>query len=149
MTNTEAKPMTQGYKELTKAGFGNVKQLGTRERLGDEWVTDASGNVVPGLKGPARYGKWFECDVPRATLQIAESNERVLMLRQSRNIWHAFYSYTATASGGDPARALTGGLGDAIDTDEELKSYSRLVSEAPVGWADRFQGLSAAKSQVA
>lgn len=133
--------MLTGERELLKAGFTNIKALGTRAVLSRDWVGNAA------LRGPVSRGKWFECDTPVATLSV-KTTERVIVLRQSRNIWHAFYAYRATASGPTPLCALTMGLGDAIGTDGELRSYSRLVSRAPETWAREFEGLNAAKEQA-
>jgi len=115
----------KGQVELETAGFGSVKALGTKPQF-----------------GPAVYGKWFEAMLPG-------SNEVVLVLRQSGNCWHTFGGAAWTASSTSVERCQEGGLGDAIGTDGELKVYARLVNRAPSSWCDRFEGLWAAKSQVA
>jgi len=73
--------------------------------------------------------------------------ESILFLRQAPRIWHAFYRELATGSATTPHSALTGGLGDAVSTDAQLRAYCRLVQAAPMGLTARFAGLSAAQSQ--
>ena len=121
---------------MEAAGFGSVKALGTKQRIGE--TLDGLGSIY----APAVYGKWFEAMLPG-------SDEKVLVLRQSANCWHTFGAGGWTASSASVERCHEGGLGDAIGTDGELKAYSRLVNRAPSVWCDRFEGLWAAKSQVA
>lgn len=111
---------TRGKRELEEAGFTVVHEV----RL--KW------------KKP---GRWFEVVTPGG-------GEDAVMLRQSPTVWHTFYRYEATASGHDPFRALTGGLGDVIATDGQLRTYLDLVLEAPERLLREYDGLYRASSQA-
>lgn len=77
-----------------------------------------------------------------------DGNEEICFLRMGRGTWHAFYAYRATGSGGDPRRALNGGLGDVIDDHWAMKGYCAAVLRAPDALVRKFDGLYAAGTQV-
>lgn len=88
----------------------------------------------------ATHGNWFEV--------IDPSGDPGALLRQSVNRWHWFSKYDrATGSGRDPVRALRGGLGDAIDTDSQMRSYCRMVETAPRSINQDYAGVFAALCQ--
>jgi hypothetical protein len=91
-------------------------------------------------------GRWIVA-YEMATVEGETPGESVLFLKQAPRIWHAFYRERATGSGSTPRAALTGGLGDAISYDKELRDYCRLVAKAPRELASRFGGLAAAQEQ--
>lgn len=124
----------KGQTELSRAGFAGIIPLGTRHVYGRDFTGS------PTVTGPFKHGRWFE---------VLQGLEPVLIMRQSASIWHAFGSAGWTASGSSAATCCKGGLGDAISTDRDLKTYSRYVRSAPESWADRFVGLLEAKRQVA
>ncbi len=125
--------MSQTEKQLLAAGYQIVRVVSTRERLGGDWINGY-------LHGPAKTGKWFEVKLP--------SGETALLLKQSPACWHVFGESCWTASGSDLATAHRGGLGDAISTDSQMKTYARLVKRAPESLASKYDGLNAAKQQV-
>lgn len=99
-------------------------------------------------------GLWYEATEPPPSWKgphdwtpRAEPRDRVLLLRQAPNIWHAFYRAPATGSGHDPRRALTGGLGDAIGDDAQMERYCALVLAAPLRLAEDYSGLYEAQGQ--
>lgn len=110
---------TLGAKALRAFGFTEVKEY-----------ADENG---------AR-GYWYEAVTP-------DGSDHVVLLRQRANAWHVFYLFRATGSGQDPVRAMTGGLGDAIYDDNDLRRYCDLVLRAPDELARRFDGLYEAQSQ--
>jgi hypothetical protein len=109
---------TRGARQLEKAGFRGVREISLK------------------YKGP---GLWYEAYEPYGT--------HVCILRQGPAQWHVFYHYNATSSGSDPTSALRGGLGDAIDTDAQLKRYCELVMRAPDRLARKYEGLYSAMGQ--
>ncbi len=131
--------MKKFERQLTEAGYVLIKALSTRRKIGDGWV-DGNGNPTPPLYEAAKSGRWFEVQTP--------SSDHGLLLRQGPHCYHVFGSSCWTASGSNLTTAHRGGLGDAIGTDSQMRTYKRLVESAPRKWADDFEGLSAAKSQV-
>lgn len=126
-------PRSPGARQLVQAGFTEIYEV-----------------VLTG-KGP---GLWYEATEPpphwkeaQDWTPRAEPGDRVLLLRQAPNIWHAFYRAAATASGHDPKSALTGGLGDAIDSDAQMERYCELVLAAPRRLAEDYAGLYEAQGQ--
>jgi hypothetical protein len=93
-------------------------------------------------------GKWLVA-YEMASKEGDTPGESICFLKQAPRIWHAFYRERATGSGTTPRAALTGGLGDAISTDAELRSYCKMVMDAPASLASQFGGLSAAQDQCA
>ncbi len=83
--------------------------------------------------------RWFET--------VDAAGDEVLLLRQGPNRWHAFFTFAGTASGDSPATATRGGLGDAIDSDSQLRSYCRMVLSAPRRLSQKYEGLYAAQGQ--
>lgn len=135
-----------------RPGMGDAetsRSPGARQ-LAQARFTDIHEIVLTG-KGP---GLWYEATEPPPSWKSpqdwtprAEPGERVLLLRQAPNIWHVFYRASATASGHDPRRALTGGLGDVIGDDAEMERYCNLVLAAPRRLAEDYSGLSEAQGQ--
>ena len=123
---------TAGYRELKRHGFRNIYEVKLK------W------------KGP---GLWYEAEVPSSRgfgpkeWTPRTTGETVLFLRQAKNRWHAFYQAEATGSGQTAAHALVGGLGDAIDTDAQMKRYCDLVLSAPERLTHEYDGLFAAQRQ--
>lgn len=124
---------TAGGRQLREHGFSEIREI----RLTS--------------KGP---GLWFEAFEPPPVMgprewtpRAPKHKDQVLLLRQGPAMWHVFYTFEGTGSGGDPTRALVGGLGDAISTDEELEKYCELVNAAPARLVREYQGLSAAQGQ--
>lgn len=91
-------------------------------------------------------GRWLVA-YEMAGRQDQTPGEPILFLKQAPRIWHAFYRERATGSGGTPRSALTGGLGDVLEGDRELKEYCRLVMSAPRSLVSQFGGLYAAQEQ--
>lgn len=114
-------PTTVGGRELVAAGYTLEREVQTRRDL---------------KKLPVR---WYEVRTP--------NGEEVLILKQSPNAWHAFFTFEGTASGFSAASATRGGLGDAIGSDSQLRSYCRIVLRAPESLIRKYRGLSAAQSQ--
>ncbi len=73
--------------------------------------------------------------------------ETILFLKQGPRAWHAFYRERATGSGSTPRAALSGGLGDVISSDAELRGYCKAVLAAPSELASQFAGLYDAQVQ--
>ena len=128
------------YSPRAEGGF-RMETSGGRE-------IEAAGLVVlselPRRSG--RRGFWYTAAVDEDVI--------VLFLRENAVRWHAFYKYEGTGSGHDPVSSLSGGLGDVISTDADLKIYCRLVLEGPGdtssqrrGLVEEFRGLAAAQSQ--
>lgn len=100
-----------------------------------------------------RLGRWYEAST--------DKEEHVLLMRQGPNQWHAFGKAMWTGSGRTPAKALSGGLGDVVDSDASMKSYCRMVLGGPVNeeggdarlgcgvafYRNEYHGLHAAQSQ--
>jgi hypothetical protein len=89
-----------------------------------------------------RPGRWYEVTAP--------DGEHGAILKQSEACWHFFArDVAATASHSDVARCHLGGLGDAIGTDGQLKTYRQLLSEPNVPAALRsYRGVHAAMTQA-
>ncbi len=65
--------------------------------------------------------RWFEVTSP--------DGDRGYVLCQSYAAWHFFYrDILGTASNSSVHRCHRGGLGDAIGTDSQMKTYKRLLS---------------------
>jgi hypothetical protein len=130
---TSEQARTAGARQLESHGFTEIHEIA--------------------LVGKGR-GLWYEAKEPPPSWKTphdwtprGEPGEHVLLLRQAPNIWHAFYKTPTTGSGGDPRRALTGGLGDAIGTDAEMERYCDLVLAAPRRLAEDYSGLYEAQGQ--
>jgi hypothetical protein len=98
-----------------------------------------------GFKIGRKYdgGQWFEVTTPRG--------EFGAVLCQSFAAWHYFAEkVAATASDSNVALCHLGGLGDAIGTDAQMRTYKRLLTESNVPKElRRFDGVYAAMQQVA
>lgn len=124
-----AEPKTAGARELVRDGFTVVKEI----------------SLVG--KGP---GLWYEVLEPPGTPKEwsprgGMAKDQVLMLRQKNDVWHTFYKFVGTGSGGTPRQALTGGLGDVIDFDSQIEAYCNLVLAAPARLAQEYDGLYSAQ----
>jgi len=82
-----------------------------------------------------------------SAVQGETPGEQICFLRQAPRIWHAFYRERATGSGTTPGTALSGGLGDVIGDDREMRAYCRAVLKAPRELVTQFDGLYEAQSQ--
>ena len=79
--------------------------------------------------------KWF-------SVTHRETGDQGILLCQSKHKWHFFWSsFEGSASGHSPETAVDGGLGDVIGTDGELRSYLKMVGNAPVIYLDECDGL--------
>jgi len=79
---------------------------------------------------------------PRWVRVTAPDGTRAILFRVGARKWHSFYyDVEATGSGHGPLEAMSGGLGDVIDTDSQLRSYSRQVIDAPSYYLKRCDGL--------
>jgi len=115
---------TKGGKELKKAGFHVIKEIGIGDSL---W----------GFK----KGRWFAV--------VSPENEGGIVLMQGPNIWHFFAKNTETTASGSSAKMCHyGGLGDAIDTDSQIASYKRYLLNAPDSLIDSYDGLYRASSDA-
>ena len=112
-------PQTALGKRLVKAGFRIVKEVNLK------------------FKGT---GRWYEVITP--------DNQSALLLKQSESCWHVFGAAMWTASGSSIEQSYRGGLGDAIGTDSQMKTYKRLVLSAPQRLSREYDGLYAAQGQV-
>lgn len=108
----------------------------TKKTKGEIALTEHGFTEVVNVRG----GTWFKAKAP--------NGEAVALLRQGAGAWHAFFAYRATASGGDPKRALTGGLGDVIGDAFAMMSYCHAVRNAPDSLVMEFDGLYGAGVQV-
>jgi hypothetical protein len=117
-------PNTKTGKALVAAGYTVVKEVKTR----------------PHKLARSRAGRWYEVITPGGMSAV--------FMRQSDSAYHVFGSASWTASASSIERAHEGGLGDAIGTDAELKTYGRLVMSAPERLSREYDGLYAAQSQV-
>lgn len=124
---------TSGARELAAHGFTNIHAISLAGKGPGLWYEATE--PPPGWKSPHDW-------TPRA-----DPPEQILLLRQAPNIWHVFYRYSATTSGSDPGSALKGGLGDAIDSDAQMRKYCDLVLAAPRRLSEEYDGLNAAQSQ--
>jgi hypothetical protein len=143
-TKTKVSKVSAFERQLAKAGYALVRALSTRRKISDGWV-DANGNPTAPLYGPSKSGQWFVVRTPDSP---SADSDTALLLRQGPHCYHVFGKACWTASGSSLLTAYRGGLGDAIGTDSQMRTYCRLVSRAPETWAMEFEGLSAAKSQV-
>lgn len=109
---------TKGGRELEKNGFTVVKEVSLR------W------------SGP---GKWYEAITP--------DGEEVAMLKIG-TAWHAFGGAEWSGSGYSPRQALTGGLGDVIGSDSQLRSYENNVLAAPERLLQKYDGLYRVSSDI-
>ena len=109
-------------KRLEKAGFTVLKEIAIEKFL-----------------FPSRRGKWYEV--------LSPSGEKGIVLKAAG--YHFFYSdFVGTASHSDLSQCHLGSLGDAIDTDSQLRAYSKAVLNAPQSLMDRCESLYVASSQV-
>jgi hypothetical protein len=85
----------------------------------EETALKAAGFTVHSVHRVKR-GMWFDVTAP--------NGEKGAVLNHGEWIWHFFScEFAATSSGTSIESCQTGGLGDAIETDEELAEYQRLL----------------------
>lgn len=90
--------------------------------------------------GRAYRGRWFD---------VVKDGEAAVVVRQHENCWHWFaVANESTASGVSPERCADGLLGDVIGTDAELKTYTRLLLDAPQALLIHCSALYSASSEV-
>lgn len=125
---------TSGARKLASQGFTDIHEVVLQHAGPGLWyeANEPAAKYVPG---------------PREWSPRKKSTDRVLFLRQGMSTWHAFYAFAGTGSGSSPLQALTGGLGDAIDTDAQMKRYCDYILSAPRRLAQEYEGLSAAQGQ--
>lgn len=126
-----ARIATAGGRQLREHGFSDIQEIRLVSKGPGLWFEAVE---PPPLHGPREWSPRWK-----------KNKDRVLLLRQGPHMWHVFYSFEGTGSGGDPTRALSGGLGDAVSTDEEMEKYCELVNAAPPRLVREYHGLSAAQ----
>lgn len=97
--------------------------------------TNVQAHPTPGRARPV----WFEAK---------HDGDDVVVLRQAANRWHVFFKFNGTASGSTPEAALSGGLGDVIDTDPQMRKYLDMVLSAPDHLVREYDGLHSASQQA-
>lgn len=125
-------PRTVGAQELIRDGFTVLKEVSLVGKGPGQWYEV--------LEPPSLAPKEWN---PRA--KHKRPKDQLLMLRQKNGAWHAFYQFAGTGSGSTPRAALTGGLGDVMDTDSQIRGYCDLVLAAPRRLAQAYEGLYAAQ----
>jgi hypothetical protein len=118
------KPRTALGKKLVKAGYQIIREVGTR----------------PFSFGSFVKGRWYEVVTP--------DGMAALFLKQGNSCFHTFGVSEWTASGSNVESAYNGGLGDAIGTDAQMRTYVKMVKSAPDRLTKEYAGLYAAQSQV-
>ncbi len=100
---------------------------------------EAAGFKVLGGYG----GGWFRVTTP--------DNRVGVVLCQSAVAWHFFNTdFVETASGSSPDRCHVGGLGNALNTDSQVRTYKRLLHPDNVPRdLHSHKSVYAAMSQVA
>jgi hypothetical protein len=79
----------------------------------------------------------------------APNGDEGIIMRQSGSRWHFFWAgFVGTASGHSPETCMNGGLGDAIDTDAQLRSYCRMLINAPEMYLQENDSLYRASSDA-
>ena len=90
--------------------------------------------------------QWFTAIAPPG--RSPNPPDPVVMLRIG-SAWHCFYcSFRGAGSGYTPLAALRGCLGDVIGTDSQLRSYKKVVLNAPAWLSRSYDGLYAAQVQA-
>lgn len=82
--------------------------------------------------------RWYEVITPHGEPAVA--------YKQNAHAYHVFGQTEWTASGCTAATSHTGGLGDALSTDGEVRSYERIVLRAPSKLLRKYDGLYRASS---
>lgn len=101
-------------------------------------LTDACFVVFRKFSG----AKWFDV--------VAPDGEEGAVLVQSEGAWHFFSkSHESTASGSCAENCHRGGLGDALGTDSQLRTYKHLVLDTVPKPLEQYAGILAAQSQAA
>jgi hypothetical protein len=111
-------PVTATGRKLVEAGFSIIRE-----------VASESG----------RKGRWYEVITPDGHVAV--------FLKQGERCFHVFGETSWTTSGSSIETAHLGGLGDAISTDAQMKTYERLVANAPP-LAVRYDALWIAKGRA-
>lgn len=77
---------------------------------------------------------WIECTDNRG--------EDAVIVRQNAHAYHWFSKlHAVTGSGCSVLTCDSGGLGDAIGTDSEMKTYKKLINGAPTKLQRNYKGL--------
>lgn len=87
-----------------------------------------------------KIDRWYEVITPHGEPAVA--------YKQNAHAYHVFGLTEWTASGCTAATSHTGGLGDALGTDGEVRSYERIVLRAPSKLLRKYDGLYRASSGV-
>jgi hypothetical protein len=73
---------------------------------------------------------------------IAPDGSECVLFRVGARKWHYFnWKHEATGSGRDPKAAISGGLGEVIDTNSQMRSYERQLINAPTCYRTDCAGL--------
>lgn len=87
-----------------------------------------------------RNPRWFK---------VQKGDDIGYIARQGPRCWHYFWSnLEGTGSGETPSRAMFGGLGDVIGTDSEMRTYKRIVLNAPTLIRNTCHSVYRASSDV-
>jgi len=89
-----------------------------------------------------KVDRWYEVLTP------LPFSENACVYKQNAHAYHCFFEFEGTASGFSAATCHKGGLGDAIETDGEIRSYKRIVLNAPRKLMKKYDGLYRASSCV-
>jgi cytochrome P450 len=120
-----------------------MKMTKTRSSKAVE-ALQAAGFKVLALYRPHPYGayRWFAV--------VAPDGERGAVFCQHAGCWHFFSKHhSSTASSSSAARCHEGGLGDAIGSDGELRTYRRNLQPGNIPKRLRaYHGVYAAMCQV-
>lgn len=87
----------------------------------EKMLTEAGFKVIKVYPG----ARWFEV--------VSPDRGRGIVLRQNFDCWHFFYvDFVSTGSGSTAKGCPYGGLGDAIGSETQMRTYKRLLDEPNV-----------------
>lgn len=93
-----------------------------------------------GFQVVSKTGRWYEVVTP--------IGEQAVAYKQNAHAYHTFGLAEWTASGCNASTSHLGGLGDALGTDGEVRSYERIVLRAPSKLRRKYAGLCRASSDA-
>lgn len=84
-----------------------------------------------------------------AWFEVIKGEECGLVVRQNAHAYHWFaQNIAATGSGTSVSCCDRGGLGEAIGTDAEIRTYKKLIRQSPMRLQQSYAGLYEAVCQV-
>lgn len=99
----------------------------------------AAGFTVKGIAPNDR--RWIHVTAPMG--------DEGVLFRVGSGKWHWFsWQHEWTGSGGNPIDAMSGGLGDVIETDSQLRAYRMQMHRAPGCYLTKCNGLYRASVQA-